>query len=186
MRHLATALLLAFGISLASADTPFPDNKKTHWVYASMSAIHKDKLWYRENDRLAKHAVPTRYDLATKTMFLAMDAPSLIESFQKTTALASQYPDNVQTKKWAKQYSATFPVKKKLYATHLERVTKLWKFFKPEITTVAKVYKVDPNTIVKRLAIARWALQHTQIQKPVAVDEIPANRITNLQSEIAF
>ena len=147
--------VLVFGLfmmaALCLADKPFPDNPKNHWVYATMRAIAKDKLWYRQADGVPKRKVLTRLDLATKTMYLAFDSNSLVGSFRSLISISTKKPYDVQSKKWAANFRKSFPKKKALYQTHMKRVIKLWNFFRPEMAAVGKALHVDPKAAGQRL-----------------------------------
>src|SRR6476620_2304005 len=84
------ALALASVSTLASADSPFPDNKKNHWIYTAMIQIKKNHLWYRMNDNVPKRTPQTRQDFATKTLFHAVDSENTINSFRQTTMMVAK------------------------------------------------------------------------------------------------
>lgn len=166
-----SALIPCFVLAgLCAADQPFPNTPKNRWVYGTLWAIKKDHLWYRVNDSVPHREVPTRMDLATKTFYLALDSKDLIDSFQNTAQMVSVPAGDPASKKWARNFVADFPKRKKLYATHLQRVEKLWHFFRPEVLTVAKRMKVDPVSLGKRLAAEKAELNGVKLAKPVALD----------------
>ena len=169
MRAFAAFFLLLWTGAALATDVPFPDTPANHWVYTSMKQIRKDHLWYRANDNIPKRPVPTRMDVAKKAFLLAVDCPNLVESMKRTTALARGKPDNAQTKKWVQQYQKAFPKKKILYQTHVKQVTRLWKYFRPEIMSVAKTFKVDPSTVGKRLANAQVEIDRLHLNNSVVI-----------------
>ena len=171
MRVIPILLLLATMSCLAAADAPFPDTPKNHWVYQTMRQIKKDRLWYRANDNVPKRDVPTRMDLATKTLFLAIDSKTLIDSLQKTSAMIGAHPTDAQSQKWEQQYAASFPKKKLLYQNHLRRVTRLWNFFKPEIRVVAKQLDLNISNIGSQLAGERKELDKIHVNREIAMVE---------------
>lgn len=165
MRKLLTVILLACLVSFCFADKPFPDNKANHWVYASMIQIKKNRLWYRLGVKAPAHKVLTRTDMATKTLYLAVDSQSLVEKFRQTTLMVGKKPDNASTRKWVARYKANFPKKKKLYQDYVQRVTKLWNYFRPEIKSVAKSLKVDPKVITQNLALEKITVDSMRLPK---------------------
>jgi hypothetical protein len=169
MRVIFTLVVLASFCFCKAADTPFPDSKANHWVFASMNQIKADHLWYRVLDGVPRRAVQTREDMAIKTVYLAIDARGLIGSLKKTTAMVAMPADDPATKKWAANYMAGFPKKKMLYQNHLKRVTRLWNYFKPEIRGLAKYLKVDPKAIGAQLISEKKGLDAIHLKSQVAL-----------------
>ena len=161
--RLCIVLLLASAFALS--DSPFPDNKKNHWVYTSMIQIKKDRLWYRVNDKLPKRKPLTRIDMATKTFYLAFDSQTLINKFAQTTELVSRPAKDKATKNWQARFVKSFPKKKILYQNYLRRVTKLWNYFLPDIKPIAKKLKVDPALISQNLRLEKVTLDGVRISK---------------------
>jgi hypothetical protein len=165
MRRFVFLVLALFLCGLAMADTPFPDTPKNHWVYTTMKQIRKDKLWYRVNDNIPKRKVPTRMDVATKALYLALDSQTLVDSLQRNTQVISVPAGDPQSKKWARDFARSFPKKKVLYQTHMKQVTRLFNYFKPEIAILGKTLKVDPRAVGKRLATDRKELDKIHLGK---------------------
>lgn len=153
-------LLLAFGLfaAFALADAPFPNNARNRWVYDSMAAIKKDRLWYRFFDQVPKRTPSTRADMAKRTLCLAIDSKTLIDAFRTSVKMSAQPASDEATKKWSQDFTKTFPSKKVKYQTHLRRVARLWKYFQPEIKALGKELKVDVSAIGKGLARERSEL----------------------------
>lgn len=149
--RLATLLLVAVLCSAASADAPFPNNAKNRWAYASMQAIKKDKLWYRFNEQIPRHPVPTRVDMATKVIYLAVDSKTLIDAFERSARMSSVPASDAESRQWAKKFAASFPAKKVKYQTHLKRVIRLWNYFRPEIRAAGKEMHLDVAAVGKQL-----------------------------------
>lgn len=163
--RLLTFLAFVFACCAALADAPFPNNPKNRWVYDSMGAIKKEKLWYRFNEGIPQHPVPTREDMATKVLYLAVDSKTLIDALQNSVAMTSQPAEDRQTQQWAKKFAATFPAKKVKYQTHLRRVTRLWNYFKPEVNVVAARLHVNASALGKQLASEQRQLDHIHLRE---------------------
>ncbi len=159
MTRLAFLLpILIFGAP-AVADSPFPDTPKNHWVYVAMKQMRKEHLWYRVNDNVPRRAVATRLDVATKTLLLALDSKSLVDSLRNTAQMVSVPAADAQSRQWARQFTANFPQRKIRYRNHLKEVKKLMNYFKPEIAVVAKGMKVDPRIVSNNLAVEQKVLE---------------------------
>ncbi len=163
MRALFTTILATLALASASADSPFPDNKKNRWVYTAMIQIKKNHLSYPLNDNVPKRTPQTRQDFATKTLFLAVDSENTINSFRQTTLMVAKPAYDAKTKKWATQFKSSFPKRKLIYQNYINRIIRLWSFFKPEIKIVAKKYKADVNLISKNLKAEKAAMDALNI-----------------------
>ncbi|MEA2553585.1 MAG: hypothetical protein QOJ65_1761 [Fimbriimonadaceae bacterium] len=162
----SVVLCLSFVLATAAyADAPFPDSPKNHWVYKSMRAIVKDKLWYRGADHVPLRKIRTRQDLGTKTLFLAMDSRNLIDSFAAVTRMVATPARDPQSKKWVANFRAGFPRRKALYRTHLKRILRLWSYFRPEIRKAAKNRKVDATAIGKRLISQQKQIEQLRLPR---------------------
>ena len=159
-----TLFILTLALAFARSDSPFPESKKNHWVYAAMIQIKKNHLWYRMNDNVPKRNPQTRQDFATKTLFLAVDSENTVESFRLTTGMVSKPAYDARTKKWATDFKSTFPKRKLVYQNYINRIIRLWSFFKPEIKIVAKKYKADVNIISHNLKEEKTALDGLKIK----------------------
>lgn len=179
MRAILSIGLVGTFVACFATDAPFPDTAKNHWVYASMASMKKEHLWYRMNDDVPIRKVATRNDLATKTVYLAIDSMDLVRSFENDAKIVTMKASDNASKKWAEKYSASFPAKKAMYQAHLRRVTKLWGYFQPEIKKLAKKMKVDPQLISHNLVAEKAIVDHLHIKGKVALFEgfpdVPAN-----------
>lgn len=151
MRTLLCLGLFFACLSAAPADTPFPNKGKNSWVFTTMWAIKRDHLWYRVKDNVPRRPIPTRADLGTKTLYLALDSQGVVDSFMGLVAMSKSRPADAQSKKWATQFRASLPKKKQFYLTYLQRVSKLFAFFRPEIQAQGKKMKLDVGALAKRL-----------------------------------
>jgi hypothetical protein len=125
--------------------------------------IKKDHLWYRVKDNVPRRPIPTRSDLAVKTIFLALDSQNILESFAGLVQMSRARPSDAQSKKWASQFRASFPKKKALYRTHFKRVARLWAFFRPEIRAQGKKMKLDVGALGKRLQLEQKQLEAVRL-----------------------
>lgn len=151
MRRILTCALLLAALSLCLADTPFPNKGKNAWVFKTMWAIKRDHLWYRIKDNVPRRPIPTRADLGTKTLYLALDSQGVVDSFTNLVAMSKARPADAQSKKWANQFRASLPKKKAFYLRYLQRVSRLFNFFRPEIQAQGKRMKLDVGALAKRL-----------------------------------
>jgi len=164
-RFVLLVLLGVITCHCAFADSPFPDNKKNHWVYVGMAQIKKNHLWYRIRDKLPLRTVSTRSDIATRTLLLALDSQNLIDRLQTTTRIISEPAKDAETKKWANGFIASFDRKKLIYQNYLRQITRLWKYFFPEIKQVAKGFKIDPLVVQQNLKLEKITLDGLRIRK---------------------